>query len=354
MPTTCSRILMRRLIDHPQLLLLASPSSCSPACSPSTPSATARGNCRSPRCRARRGRRGRRRAAARRGDPLQDHLQLPQSRSGTPSRCARCRRISPRAFRRSMPRPSARSSAPTACSTPGKAPIRRQSRSRCWRIRTWCRSRRKPRRTGSIRRSTAWSPTVSSGAAAPGTTRATSIRCWKPPRRWPSRAFARSGRSISPSAMTRKSPALRGAKAIVALLASRGVKLDFVLDEGLLITEGIMKGLDKARGADRRRREGLCDAGADRARHARPFLDAAARNRDRDDERGADAAGEDHRLPMQIARHRGRDVRHAGAGDERLQPRGAVESLAVQAAVAARDSQRAAVTERQWCAPPRR
>jgi carboxypeptidase PM20D1 len=35
----------------------------------------------------------------------------------------------------------------------------------------------------------------------------------------------------------------RGAKAIAALLASRGVKLDFVVDEGLLITEGIMKGL---------------------------------------------------------------------------------------------------------------
>jgi carboxypeptidase PM20D1 len=37
----------------------------------------------------------------------------------------------------------------------------------------------------------------------------------------------------------------RGAKALAALLASRAVKLDFVLDEGLLITEGIMKGLDK-------------------------------------------------------------------------------------------------------------
>src|SRR5437667_8875965 len=37
----------------------------------------------------------------------------------------------------------------------------------------------------------------------------------------------------------------RGAKVIAATLASRGVKLDFVLDEGLLITEGIMKGLDK-------------------------------------------------------------------------------------------------------------
>ena len=37
----------------------------------------------------------------------------------------------------------------------------------------------------------------------------------------------------------------RGAKAIAALLASRGVRLDFVLDEGLLITEGLVKGLDR-------------------------------------------------------------------------------------------------------------
>ncbi len=36
----------------------------------------------------------------------------------------------------------------------------------------------------------------------------------------------------------------RGAKQIAALLASRGVKLDFVLDEGLLVTEGILKGID--------------------------------------------------------------------------------------------------------------
>lgn len=38
---------------------------------------------------------------------------------------------------------------------------------------------------------------------------------------------------------------LRGAKNIAGLLASRGVKLDFVLDEGLLITDGLLKGLDK-------------------------------------------------------------------------------------------------------------
>lgn len=35
----------------------------------------------------------------------------------------------------------------------------------------------------------------------------------------------------------------RGGKAIAELLKSRGVKLDFVLDEGLLITDGIIKGL---------------------------------------------------------------------------------------------------------------
>ena len=37
----------------------------------------------------------------------------------------------------------------------------------------------------------------------------------------------------------------RGAKAIAAALSARGVRLDFVLDEGLLIAEGVMKGLDK-------------------------------------------------------------------------------------------------------------
>ncbi len=36
---------------------------------------------------------------------------------------------------------------------------------------------------------------------------------------------------------------LRGAKQISALLKSRGVKLDYVLDEGLLVTEGILPGI---------------------------------------------------------------------------------------------------------------
>jgi carboxypeptidase PM20D1 len=37
----------------------------------------------------------------------------------------------------------------------------------------------------------------------------------------------------------------RGAKKIAELLAARNVRLDFVMDEGTLITEGVMKGLDK-------------------------------------------------------------------------------------------------------------
>ncbi len=37
----------------------------------------------------------------------------------------------------------------------------------------------------------------------------------------------------------------QGAKAIAALLQTRGVKLEFVVDEGLLITEGVLKGLDR-------------------------------------------------------------------------------------------------------------
>jgi carboxypeptidase PM20D1 len=36
-----------------------------------------------------------------------------------------------------------------------------------------------------------------------------------------------------------------GAKSIAALLAQRNVRLDFALDEGLLITDGILKGLDR-------------------------------------------------------------------------------------------------------------
>ncbi|MES2298475.1 MAG: M20 family peptidase [Pseudomonadota bacterium] len=37
----------------------------------------------------------------------------------------------------------------------------------------------------------------------------------------------------------------RGAAAIAALLRQRGVRLDYVLDEGLLVTDGMLKGLDR-------------------------------------------------------------------------------------------------------------
>lgn len=37
----------------------------------------------------------------------------------------------------------------------------------------------------------------------------------------------------------------RGAKQIAALFKNRGIRLDFILDEGLLITDGILKGIDK-------------------------------------------------------------------------------------------------------------
>lgn len=37
----------------------------------------------------------------------------------------------------------------------------------------------------------------------------------------------------------------QGAQAVARLLAGRGVRLEFVLDEGLLLTEGVLKGLDR-------------------------------------------------------------------------------------------------------------
>ena len=127
-----------------------------------------------------------------------------KSPTSTPKRCAACARISKRAFRHFMPRRSAKSSVATACSTHGQAPTRGRSRSHCSRIRTSCRWRRAPRRTGNSRPLTASLRTASSGAAAPGTTRATSIPCWRPPRRWPRPASAPSERSILRSAMTRR------------------------------------------------------------------------------------------------------------------------------------------------------
>ena len=210
----------------------------------------------------------------------------------TPRRCAACARISKRASRRFMPRRNARSSV-------GYSLLYTWARLRpegaadraCWRIRTWCRWRRAPRRTGSSRPLTASSPTASSGAAAPGTTRATSIRCWRPPRRWPRPSFRPKRTIYFAFGHDEEVAGTRGAKAIAATLASRGIRLDFVIDEGLLITDGIMKGLDKPAALIGVAEKGYATLVLNAQADARPFLDAAARYRDRHDERGAGAAG---------------------------------------------------------------
>src|SRR5947199_126270 len=90
-----------------------------------------------------------------------------------------------------------------------------------------------------------------------------------------------------------------GAKSIAALLASRGVRLDFVIDEGLLITEGIMKGLDKPAAligvAEKGYATLVLNAQATPGHSSMPPRDTAIGMM------GAALAGlEDHRLPMQI------------------------------------------------------
>ena len=90
-----------------------------------------------------------------------------------------------------------------------------------------------------------------------------------------------------------------GATAIAALLASRGVRLDFVVDEGLLITEGIMKGLDKPAAlvgvAEKGYATLVLNAQATPGHSSMPPRDTAIGMLS-----AALARLEDHRLPMQI------------------------------------------------------
>jgi carboxypeptidase PM20D1 len=90
-----------------------------------------------------------------------------------------------------------------------------------------------------------------------------------------------------------------GAKSIAALLASRGVRLDFVIDEGLLITEGIMKGLDKPAAligvAEKGYATVVLNAHATPGHSSMPPRDTAIGMMS-----AALARLEDHRLPMQI------------------------------------------------------
>ena len=91
----------------------------------------------------------------------------------------------------------------------------------------------------------------------------------------------------------------RGAKAIAALLASRGVKLDFLLDEGLLITEGIVKGLDNPAAligvAEKGYATLVLTARATPGHSSMPPRDTAIGMMS-----AALARLEDHRLPMQV------------------------------------------------------
>jgi carboxypeptidase PM20D1 len=91
----------------------------------------------------------------------------------------------------------------------------------------------------------------------------------------------------------------RGAKAIAATLASRGIKLDFVLDEGLLITDGIMKGLAKPAAligvAEKGYATLVLSAQATPGHSSMPPRETAIGMMS-----AALARLEDHRLPMQI------------------------------------------------------
>ena len=115
---------MRRLIKIIRniLLLLVAAILILAGVLPSTPSPIARGRFRSPLSRAPRSMRRLRRLASPRRS-ASTPFRVSKSPTSTPTRCAACRRISKRAFRRFMPRPNARSSPTTACSTPGRARI---------------------------------------------------------------------------------------------------------------------------------------------------------------------------------------------------------------------------------------
>ena len=83
----------------------------------------------------------------------------------------------------------------------------------------------------------------------------------------------------------------RGAMQIAALLKQRGVHLQFVLDEGLLVLQGVIAGPRQAGRLRRRGRKGLRQRAADGDRRRRPLVDSADAGRpvgDRHVERRAD------------------------------------------------------------------
>ena len=161
------------------------------------------------------------------------------------------------------------------------------------------------------------------------------MRCWRPPSEWRKAGFRPKRTIYFAFGHDEEVGGTRGAKAIAALLASRGVRLDFVLDEGLLITEGLVKGLDRPAAligvAEKGYATLVLTAHATPGHSSMPPRDTAIGMMS-----AALARLEEHRLPIAGSRRGLGNVRHAGAGNERVQPRRAVESLAVQAAVVAR------------------
>ena len=119
---------------------------------------------------------------------------------------------------------------------------------------------------------------------------------------------------------------------IAALLKPRGVRLEFVLDEGLLITEGMLPGWTSGR-AGRRGGEGLRHAAAQRRARRRAIRRCRRRtgtSRHRHDERGAGAARgpADAGAVGGVAREMFETLAPEMSG---LEPRGAVQPVAVRA-----------------------
>ena len=247
------------------------------------------------------GRRAGRRAAAGRGDPLPDHFELSSIPNRPPRRCAACGRISQKSF------PAFHAAAKREIvggysllytwqgTDPKAAPIALLAHQDVVPVAPGT------EKDWQHRRSTASSPTASSGAAARGTTRATSMRCWRPPRQMAKQGFRPKRTIYFAFGHDEEVAGTAGAKAIAgaAGLARRQARLR--ARRRPADHRRHHEGPRQAGGADRRRREGLCDAGADRAGNARPFLDAAARDRDRHDERGAGAAGRPSRCRCRFA-----------------------------------------------------
>jgi carboxypeptidase PM20D1 len=120
----------------------------------------------------------------------------------------------------------------------------------------------------------------------------------------------------------------QGAKAIAALLQSRGVKLDFVVDEGLLITEGILKGLDRPAALIGIAEKGYLTLAL--AAKARPGHSSMPPPKPPSACSALPWRGWKTGRCRRHSRRRRGNVRHHRAGDGRIEPRAALQPLAVR------------------------